>query len=901
MKFTGRASLVHFWIVLLALSIPALIGKTETTPGRAEYQKGKEENSFIRFETNELPPLPNPTAGALIGRSNGAVIVAGGDQYGQNPFSGEGDAVQTGVWVFPSMEKIAEGVGSSEAWREYEMNTARAYGAVASNGEAVYLIGGTDGKKIKTSVLKLEWDPEKEKLIQEKIGDFPQPLMLGAASWQNGKIYVAGGAHELEPFRLNPYLWVWDTNEGGQNSWQRAKDVPRPGYARAGDPNLKVHERLAPAMVSQNDRIHVFGGYKYDNGRWRALASGWRYGPGKSRHDGYRDCARAPTVVGNATAVELGQSHILVLGARGEAHEAKEIWKLIGAGSPVIDKGLLYNEITDAWSKMGSLINVRSGAGAVSYDVGTGIYVQEGILMIGGLAAEDDAPSDRMDFVTLVSERTLAGYEWTVIAVYFGIVLLIGSYFATRDKTTNDYFVGGRRVPWWAVMLSVQATGASAISFMAIPARAYDEDLLYYGTMWVGLVMVIAIAIWLIPIYYRCGVISIYSYLEERFHISVRLLGSFMSILFQITGRFAVILLLPSLALSAVTGVHVYWCVMFAGIFSMIYTAVGGINAVIWSDVLQFIVMIGGAILAFFIMINHLDGGLGAAWNIWNTYDKTYAFDMTFDLAVPSVYLLAVVRLMDPLNPATNQPEMQRIMATGSLRDARKAWVGQWLLAVPMLLLWFGLGLMLFAFYHQFPDRLDPTMNVDTVFPQFIHMELPLGITGLLLAGLFAASMSSIDSAMNSSSTMVVKDFYQRFYPNASDASLMWLARIITLVVGILGTGAALFLASIEVRALWDVFLGVVGTLMGAFPAVFLLGMISTRANWVGALAGFICGTIAVIVIPRLVEVHVLIYPTIAQITCLAVGFTVSLLVKVKGRDLTDMTIHTTEKRKVEQ
>lgn len=852
--------------------------------------------------------IPTPVVGATICRAGDALVVAGGyDQENLGQLLRD-TPPSANIQVLDNTVGARDGDGAAvqppRAWQAFLLKNPVAFGATASIGNSVYIIGGTDGERPIASVTKLTLRRVTGQPVQidrEVVTALPEPIAMGSADVIGGEIYFAGGLTSLDPLEFNQRLYIFNPANPAAG-WRAAKDVPRPGYAVESDPELRVAGRVLGAAVAQTGAFHYFGGWSYEpgpdpeSGRWIACADGWRYEPGKENDAGYRPVTPAPAPLANAGGAPVGQAHIVLGGVRSGDVEVPTLEAAVRSTVDASDELLVYGDITDAWFSWVEWPRARPGTTLIRWDINVDGGRAPGLLAAGGIGS-DGRPAGEIALANLRQEKSFGHLEWGVMGVYLLGLVVIGSYFSRREKSGSEFFVGGRRMPWWAVAVSVQATGASAISFMAIPAKAYATDLVYMGTFWVGVLAAIIIAIYLVPIYYNLGVISIYSYLEQRFHLSVRLLGSSLFLLAQIGGRLSVVMLLPSLALAAVTGMNIFTCILILGAFSTLYTALGGIQAVIWSDVLQFCVMMGGAAMAMIFVFTDLAGGFGQALDTWVAYDKLHAVELHWDLAVPSMYILILGGIFSAFTFASEQTQMQRIMATNSLSSARKAVVWQWILAVPMTFIWLGLGLTLFVFYRENPSHIDPTLTIDTVFPQFIHRELPPGIKGLLIAGLFSAAMSSLDSAMNSSATVLVTDGVQRFKPGVTEQTQVLLGRCFTILIGALGTGIALIVATFETESLWDIFIRITAVTIGGFPGVFLLGMLTRRANTVGAIAGLLASVGVLATLPQVIDVHVLLQGPLAMVVCIVVGYTISLITPVRTGDLQGLTIYSLRKK----
>ncbi len=469
-----------------------------------------------------------------------------------------------------------------------------------------------------------------------------------------------------------------------------------------------------------------------------------------------------------------------------------------------------------------------------------------------------------------------------VIAIYFLVLSWMGYFFSKRQKDTNDYFKGGGRIPWWAAGLSIFGTALSAITFMAIPAKTYATDWSYF-TMNMTIFLVAPVIILLfIPFYRKLNVTTAYEYLESRFNLTIRLIGSLSFIIYQV-GRMGVVLFLPSIALNVTTGIDIFLCIALMGIVALIYTMLGGIEAVIWTDVMQVIVLLGGAILSLVMIIVKIDGGFTSIVDIATRNHKFNVFDLTLSLKQPTVWVMLLGGIFANITTyGTDQTMVQRYMTTKTQKEANQSVWTNAILTIPATFLFFFVGTALFAFYQTFPAQLSPTMqNNDAIFPLFIASQLPAGISGLLIAGIFAAAMSSLSSSMNSAATAYSTDIHFRFGWSKNTNTLK-IARIATFVVGISGTMFAFLMATMNIESLWDEFQKVLGLIIGSLGGVFLLGVLSKKANSAGALAGIIVSIVTQIIVASYQSVHLIAYSATGVISCFVAGWIASLILPEK-------------------
>jgi SSS family transporter len=513
----------------------------------------------------------------------------------------------------------------------------------------------------------------------------------------------------------------------------------------------------------------------------------------------------------------------------------------------------------------------------------------------GGFLVETRGAAEPTRIELVADKRLLKTVDWIIIVLYLLLSAGIGLYFYLKEKkhSNEDFFLGSRRIPWWAAGLSLYATGTSAISFIGIPAKSFATNWQILAREAVGLFSTALVAVLIVPLIRRLNVTSVYEYLEMRFHPSIRVLASALNILIQLGGRMSVVLFLPALALSAVTGLSVIGSILLMGVVTIAYTLLGGMKAVIWTDVLQVFVMLGGAFFAIGYVISRVDGGLAGFLRVAAADDKMRTFDWSFSLLQPTVWGFVFFAVLDLITYPKDQVMMQRALST---RSAKEAGWSMWTLAaivVPGSLTFFAIGTALYVFYKQHPEKLSPLLSVDATFPLFIAAELPVGVTGLIIAGIFAASMSTLSSCMNSVATLISVDFYERFSRTATPARSMRLAEWMTVAAGVIGVGTAILLALFDIKSAFDAWFALQAVLGGGFAGCYGLGMFTRRANWQGAVVGVVASLFVTFVVWQREMVVPVLYPTMSIFTCLVFGYVGSLFFPRPGQSLAGLTVYT--------
>jgi len=421
-----------------------------------------------------------------------------------------------------------------------------------------------------------------------------------------------------------------------------------------------------------------------------------------------------------------------------------------------------------------------------------------------------------------------------VLFIYVLAVTGFGLLFYRRASSTEGFTVANRRLPGWVVGLSIFGTYLSSISFLALPGKAYSSN---WSILAFALSLPIAAYVatrWFVPLYRSTRDISAYAYLERRFGLWARMYAALFYLLTQLA-RMGTIIFLVALALQSLTDWNIVYIILISGVIITLYTVVGGIEAVIWTDALQSIVLTFGAITCVVILLMTMPGGAEQIFVIANAQDKFSLGSFQLVFTEPTFWVILIYGLVINLqNFGIDQSYVQRYQAAVSTKEASKSvWIGT-LIYIPVGMLFLFVGSALFSFYQAQPDLLPAALQTvdaaDKVFPYFIATELPSGVRGLLIAALFAAAMSSVDTSINSSATILMTDGYQRLVNPAADQhkQLMFL-RIATLILGALGTGTALLMISI--KSALDVWWNLAGIFSGGMIGLFLLGILSRRVR----------------------------------------------------------------------
>lgn len=316
----------------------------------------------------------------------------------------------------------------------------------------------------------------------------------------------------------------------------------------------------------------------------------------------------------------------------------------------------------------------------------------------------------------------------------------------------------------------------------------------------------------------------------------------------------------------------------------------GGIEAVVWTEALQVVVLMGGAILCIIFIICHVDGGFMGIISEACIDNKFDLGNLDFDLRQPALWTVLIASFFTNLTTyGTDQTMVQRYMTTETEGKARKSVLTNACLTIPASLIFFFVGTALYVFYKSHPADLSMTIvDGDAIFPWYIFSQLPQGVTGLLISGIFAAAMSTLSSSMNSAATAYVVDIHSRLYKNAS----LKTAKNTTAILGCLGIIFAYMMATWEISSLWDEFNRILGLILGSMGGLFLLGMLTVRANSWGAICGIVGSIIVQIYFINSQSVHLLLYTTTGVISCFVIGYVCSFFFKENKKDILHLTIY---------
>jgi SSS family transporter len=429
--------------------------------------------------------------------------------------------------------------------------------------------------------------------------------------------------------------------------------------------------------------------------------------------------------------------------------------------------------------------------------------------------------------------------DLTIIALYLAGITLFGLRFRKRQRSLRDYFLADRNIPWWAIALSIVAAETSTLTIISIPGLAYDTNLTFLQVVLGYLVGRVIISFVLLPHYFRGDLFTAYELIERRFGKTLRSLtaGLFLVTRAAAEGvRVYAVSIVVAIALS--TGEIVSIAVITA--LTLIYTFEGGLAAVIWTDVVQTVIYVGGTLVGLFTILHQVPGGWAAIHRAAESAGKLRVFDFAPDFWKPYTFWAGLVggAFLTTASHGTDQLIVQRLLAARSQRQSVTALLSSGVAILFQFALFLMVGVMLFAFYHV------PSANfgkADRIYPTFIVSQMPHGVSGLLIAAILAAAMSNLSAALNSLSSTSMIDFYLRRNPQTDESRRLQLSRRATLLWALVLFGLAV-LSLHKVGRVVEVGLQIASVAYGALLGVFLLGVLTRRANQSGAVVGMLCG-----------------------------------------------------------
>lgn len=822
----------------------------------------KADNSAInRLGINSVgylasPEIPEGLSGVFAGISGNQLIVAGGSHfpYGK-PWEGGQKQFSDLIWGFTRNSS-----GALDSPREIgRLPFPVGEGSSLTTPVGVVILGGETPEGLSDKVLSIQSSAGSTEI--NELPSLPVPLKAMASVLVGHTLYLMGGEDTLG---ATAHFWKIDLSRTGA-SWEILPDLP-----------VRVSHAMTTAQMDGEEiSLFLIGGRAKNPGDslTRFSSKVFRYRFSSSSWEARRDIGhnfKTSMTLAAGIAAPVGASHIMMAGGdRGEIFNEVEraILGMKGGGSRALqlrdslwinhpgffDKIWLYNTVTDVWFEIGTLEKIAPAVMPV-------VVWNNSYLLIGG----EQKPGIRTPEIQEIRFSVTPMFGWLnylVLGIYFIIMLLLGFFFMKKEGSTDDFFKAGGRIPWWAAGISIFATTLSAITFIAIPAKSYASDWRML-TFNLTIVLIAPLVIrYFLPFFRRIQLDTAYQYLDVRFNRNVRWLAASLFVMFMIS-RISIVLFLPALALNAVTGFSVYWAIIIVGIVTIVYCTSGGIEAVVWGDVIQGFILLGGALFALAFMLSGVEGGWTGFREIVSDQQKLKTFDFSLSLSQPVFWVVLLGGIANTLISYTSdQSVVQRYMTTRDEKaTARSLWLNG-ILSVPVSIIFFLLGTALFAFYSSHPGQMAVVNpNIDSVFPQFIVAQMPSGLAGLLIAAIFAAAMSTLSSNINSVAAVVTSDFYSVVKKQTSDKTRMTVARISGIVAGLLGISLALMLATWNIASLWDQFNTFLGLLTGGLGALFIMGIFFPSISGRAALLGVVSGVILLVLMRHYTQVSFLLF-----------------------------------------
>ncbi|HMO50506.1 MAG TPA: sodium/solute symporter [Kiritimatiellia bacterium] len=473
--------------------------------------------------------------------------------------------------------------------------------------------------------------------------------------------------------------------------------------------------------------------------------------------------------------------------------------------------------------------------------------------------------------------------NYAILTLYLIGMIAVGAYFSRRQQSLQDYFLGGRRLPWLAVGMSMYASVTSAMTFMGLPGRAYSQNISLLVVCLMSPLIAPVLIYLIFPLYRKLGLTTSYEYIAMRFGRCARIAVSGLFVLARLSW-IGTVIYAPSLALHVTTGIPLAIAALIIGLLATVYCVLGGLSAVIWTDVPQFIIMIGGAIWVAVLLSGLVPDGVVGILREGHLADKLMIFDWTLKpdhmtaLAVALAYGFILIQ-----DYGVDQVSVQRLLAVKTDRGVARAVIFNAVTDFFIIGLLLLIGLGLFVYYQQHPGQLPDGIAADRVLPWFILHQLPAGISGLIIAALFAAAMSSVDSGLNSLTTVILNDIAGPLTGRKAESVFsVGLARVLTAVLGLLATAVAIgvyrYIGDI-IRAFY--------TFMGLFSApvlaFFLLGMLTRRAHALGWGVAAATSIALILTIKRLGWLHEIYFFPASTLFTFICGYLLSLVLPVRG------------------
>ncbi len=469
---------------------------------------------------------------------------------------------------------------------------------------------------------------------------------------------------------------------------------------------------------------------------------------------------------------------------------------------------------------------------------------------------------------------TLLDYAVLVLFLVFNV--FFGTFLSRGQRSINDYFLAGKRAPWWAICLSIVATETSTLTFIGAPAIAFAGDLTFLQVAVGYVIGKLLVTVFLMPAYFNGEIQTAYQLLRFRFGPGTRNLSA---LLFQVTRSLAdgVRLFATGLVLSVITGLPDIWTVAIIGVITILYTFYGGMTAVIWTDVVQFLIYMVGAVLAGYLLLTGIPGGWHEVVAVSAPLHKFRVLDFSLNTGLAYTFWAGLIggAFLTFATHGTDQMMVQRYLAGGSKKASQVALLVSGVVVLIQFLLFLLIGVMLYVFYQHHP--LPELSQTDRIFPIFIVQEMPPGVSGLVIAAIFAAAMSTLSGSLNSLASSSLNDFYRNYLvKSGAPAHYLRVSRLLTLGWGVVLIGISMLARNWG--SVLEAGLTIASITMGSVLGIFLLGLWNSRAGQSAGIAGMVGGLAAMALVSQTPAIAWTWYVLIGTLVTLGVGTAVASL-----------------------
>lgn len=475
--------------------------------------------------------------------------------------------------------------------------------------------------------------------------------------------------------------------------------------------------------------------------------------------------------------------------------------------------------------------------------------------------------------------------DYGIFVVYLLASVLIGLLFVKEQRNLKDYFLAGRSMGSIVVAISVLAALFSGITYLGAPAEVYAHSFWFVLIALSFFIATPTTNLLFLPFFYNSKFFTAYQFLEERFSVGIRTLAAVLFITRTMIWL-ALATYAPALALEQVTGIPLWLTITATGLLTTVYTTLGGMKAVIWTDVMQFIVLFGGQLAIILVAVSYVPGGAQGVYEIGQAGGK-YALSFSLDPTIRVTFWALIIggAFANLVQMATDQVSVQRYLTATDIKTAQRSLWIKLAMTLPVVGIFYLTGLVLYAFYQTKGDPVAAGLvaSVDQILPYFVVTELPIGMPGLLVAAIYAASMSTISAGLNSMTSSTLVDVYQRLIkPDAKEEHQLTLARYITLIFGVIVTALAFVVSSLgTILQASNTIFGLVG---GPLLGLFFLGMLSKRANAKGAFLGWLAGFLILLPVVYMTKVSFLWFGLIGCLATWLLGLAFSLISPSQNR-----------------